>query len=424
MLPRHLQPLLSDSLKHFPVVLLIGARQVGKSTLVQEIARRSWHGRYLTLDDRAVLDAALVSPDGFLQQLEGPAILDEVQRAPDLLRAVKLVVDRNRQPGRFLLTGSAHVLTLATVSETLAGRVAVHELHPLSWAELNNKPAATFLERLFTAQETREVLAHEPQTSPFARLQEIQRRILTGGFPTPALMTSVSARRNWFASYRQTYVERDLRDLATIHSLPEFSRLQAVLALRTGQLLNLAEVSRDVGLPVTTLRRYFHLLEQTYQLFLVPPYFTNVGKRLIKTAKVYMADTGLACHLAAVDEWDTLVRQQRIGALVETWIANELRRLLSVSSWRTNLWYWRTHTGQEVDFLLERGEQVVGIEVKWGKGFSDRDFAGLAACRSMLGSRWRFGVLLHGGTEALAVDDRTLVVPFGVFLGREAAGTA
>ena len=419
MIRRHLQPIVVDSLRHFPVVLLVGARQVGKSTLVQEIAHSEWSGQYLTLDDRTILDAALTNPDGFLQALERPVILDEVQRAPDLLRAVKLIVDRHRQPGMFLLTGSANVLTLAKVSETLAGRVAVHELYPFSWAELAGQRQADFIDRLFTATRAQDVLARRPPRSPAERSVEIQQLILTGGFPPPALMEADSARRTWFDSYRQTYLERDLRDLANIHNLPEFNRLLTMLALRTAQLLNLSEFSRDIGLPVTTLRRYFHLLEQTYQLFLLPPYSANLGKRLIKTPKVYAADTGLACYFSAGDSWQTLVQQNRVSLLVETWVANELRRLLSVASWRTHLSYWRTSTGQEVDFLLERGGEVAGIEVKWGAGFKAQDLAGLTSCRTLLGKRWRFGIFLHNGTEAVAVDEQTLAVPFSVFFGRE-----
>ncbi len=414
-----MKPVLLDSLRHFPVVLLVGARQVGKSTLAGAISGRAWRARYLTLDDRTVLDAALTNPDGFLREIGVPVVLDEVQRAPDLLRAVKLIVDRNRRPGVFLLTGSANVLTLSKVSETLAGRVAVHELHPFSWSELYRKPPPPVLTDLFSARTAREAIRRWPKTSPPERLREVQAFLLSGGFPTPAQMETGRARRTWFESYWQTYIERDLRDLALIAHLPDFHRLLAMLALRTGQVLNLSELSRDVGLPFSTLRRYFHLLAQTYQVFLVPPYSANIGKRLVKTPKVYMTDTGLACHLGAVERWETLLRQHRMGALVETWAANELRKMLSTHSRHVNLSYWRTQTGREVDFLLEQGGEVVGIEVKWGAGIRDKDLQGLKSCREALGKNWRFGVIVHGGTEAIAFDERTLAIPFGVFFGRE-----
>ena len=407
------------ALRDFPVVLVVGARQVGKSTLVQAIADSEWRARYFTLDDRTVLDAALTSPDGFLEEIEHPAIIDEVQKAPDLLRAIKLLVDRQRKPGMFLLTGSANILTLSKVSESLAGRVAVFELDPFSWPELNRNRVPSSIDDLFGAGKSGDLLKVWPKASQGGRLQEIQKFILSGGFPTPSLMDSERSRQLWFESYRQTYIERDLRDITNIAHLPDFGRLMRTLALRTGQMLNMSELSRDVGLPVSTLRRYFHILAQTYQAFVVPPFFANVGKRLVKTPKVYMADTGVACHLSAADRWETLVSQNRVGPTVETWVMTEIRKMIAVSSRPAELLYWRTSTGQEVDFLLERGGDIVGIEVKWGAGIQERDLSGMNGCREALGKRWRMGVLLHGGTETVPIDDKTIAVPFGVFFGRE-----
>lgn len=160
-------------------------------------------------------------------------------------------------------------------------------------------------------------------------------------------MSASVSRRRWFESYRQTYIERDLRDLANIVRLPDFGRLMTALALRTGRLLNISELSRDLGIPATSLRRYFNLLSQTYQIHLVPPYSANIGKRLVRTPKVYLTDTGVACHLTATDRWETLVRQNRLGGMVETWAANEIRKMIAVSGWPVDLSFWRTRTGQE-----------------------------------------------------------------------------
>jgi hypothetical protein len=410
---------LGRALEHFPVVLLTGARQVGKSTLAEALVSRGRPERYLTLDDRTTLDAALRDPDGFVQGLESAVVIDEVQRAPDLMRAIKLVVDRDRRPGRFLLTGSAHIGTLASVAETLTGRAAVLELSPLSWSEIARRPAPGVVDALFEARNASELVRAFARRTPPARRAEISNRILVGGFPTPALMKDPVARRLWFDGYRQTYLERDLRDLANVQQLPEFNRLLGLLALRTGQVVNASHLARDAGLPNTTARRYVDLLRQTYQVWFLPPYFANVGKSLVKAPKVYFEDPGLACHLAAVESWETLERQGRVGALVETWAASELRKTLSLLGGGTQLWYWRVHHGREVDFLLERGGEVVGIEAKWAARVDASDLAGLRECATALEHRFRLGVVLYGGVEALALDATLAAIPYAAFFGRD-----
>ncbi|HLB05220.1 MAG TPA: AAA family ATPase, partial [Thermodesulfobacteriota bacterium] len=275
MIKRHIQQDIIDSLKHFPVVLLTGARQVGKSTLAQELSRPGWDARYLTLDNRIVLDAALRDPDGFISGTPAPAIIDEVQRAPDIMLAIKAAVDKDRKPGQYLLTGSANLMTLAKVSETLAGRVALHELQPFTWSESENKKPSHILTDLFKEEDAPALLRKWKKHSFSDRREEIKERVIAGGYPTPSTMSSVSARRRWFDSYRQTYIERDIREISAIEHLPDFGRLLNLLSFRTGQIINFSEVSREMGLPFTTLRRYIDLLEVTYQAFFVRPYFVN-----------------------------------------------------------------------------------------------------------------------------------------------------
>lgn len=419
MLWRYLHERVRESLRTFPVVLITGARQVGKSTLAQSLIEAGWAASYLTLDDRAVLDAALRDPDGFLAGTPTPVVLDEVQRAPDLMRALKLVVDRQRKPGQYLLTGSANVTTLAAVSESLAGRVALHELQPFCWAELSRKPFPTTLADLFAAGDARALLSRWPRRRVPERAEEMKEFILSGGYPTPALMESHVARQRWFASYRQTYIDRDVRDLAAIANVPEFNRLLALAAARTGHLLNLSDLARDLDLPFTTLRRYLGLLGQTYQIFTLQPYFTNVGKRVVKTPKLYAADTGMACHLTAADSWDVLERQGRVGALVETFVAAELGKLRAASDPLFNLYFWRTHGGREVDFLIEHGEELVAVEVKSSYRIEPSDLAGCKSCAEAMGKRLRFSVVLYSGVETVAFDPRTIAVPFSVFFGLE-----
>jgi predicted AAA+ superfamily ATPase len=392
---------------------------VGKSTLAQELSVSLWKAGYHTLDSRIVLDAALKDPDGFMSGTPIPAIIDEVQRAPDLMRAIKIRVDKNRQPGQYLLTGSANLMTLTNVSETLAGRIALHELQPFTWSEIRGRAIPSILTDLFRERDAATLLKKWKRQSFQDRKEEIKERIIAGGYPTPSLLSSAKARRRWFDSYRQTYIERDIRDIAAIEHLPDFNRLLNLLSFRTGQIINFSEVSRELGLPFTTLRRYIDLLEVTYQIYFLRPYFANIGKRLIKMPKLYFGDTGMACHLSAAEDWKTLERQNRVGNIVETWAASELRKLIPLCDARYQLYYWRTYAGKEVDFIVEHGEKIIAIEVKWSHKLEDIDLSGLKDCARDLKGRHVMSGLLYPGTEMVAIDKHTLVIPFGLFFGIE-----
>lgn len=428
MIRRYLTEHIEESFRHFPVVLLTGARQVGKSTLAQGLIKPSWNARYLTLDDRAILDAVLRDPDGFVGGLEGPVVFDEVQRAPDLLRAIKKSVDENKKPGRFLLTGSANLLTLSNVSESLAGRISIHTLLPFSWAEKNECPAPTTIGRLFDAGSAADIvrsLASERDVGAKAdpgrkgRKSEIAGEILTGGFPPAFLMGSEKARREWFASYRQTYLERDLVNIRAIEHVPDFNRLLTLAALRTGRLVNLSDLARDSGLAFSTLRRYMNLLDVTYQVSFLPPFHANIGKRLAKTPKLFFHDTGMAAYFAGLDDWAALERQEFLGAFVESWAASEIRKMMSIEDRRLGLFFWRTQTGQEVDFLIERAGRIVAIEVKWGARIEDSAVRNLERCMNDLGDTAPIGVIVYGGTETMALSTKIAAIPFAAFFGRE-----
>ena len=427
MIRRHLEPLVLEALQQFPVVLLTGARQVGKSTLVQALCRGAWPASYLTLDDRTTLDAALTDPDGFIAANPGPVAIDEIQRAPDLLRAIKLQVDRHRKPGRFLITGSANILTLKTVSETLAGRIALHQLYPFSDAELHRRPSSpTILPRLFKSKDPLAVLrtlradrpprpAHIMSSRGGRSGHQLLADILHGGYPDPALATHPSARSRWFEAYRTTYIERDIMQLTAIERLPEFGRLMLLAAARTGQVLNFADLGRDAGLPYVTLRRYMQVLEQTYQVSLISPFFTNVSKRLSKAPKLYWTDTGMAAHLLDLDDVHALERSPKLGALVETWVAQELQKLLSVAPVPMRLYGWRLQSGPEVDFLIEHGQRFVALEVKWGRSI-DRAFLKTSqTLQAQWGQQLVVGVMLYGGDEVVALGPKMVAVPLGMF---------
>jgi len=305
------------------------------------------------------------------------------------------------------------------VSGPLAGRVAVHELSPFSWAERTGAPPATALRDLFTARSSRDLVRRWPRRAAANATALLRRQILAGGYPVPALSRSDRVRRTWFDGYRQTYVERDVREITSIENIPDFDRLHHLLALRSAQILNFSELSRGLGIPFSTIRRYFDILRQTYQFFLVEPYHANLGKRLVKTPKVYGIDTGAIAIMTGVADWRALEQQNRVGAMIETFVAGELRKMIALSGRPTRLSYLRTQSGMEVDFLLEQGTEVVAIEVKARAGLDPRDLAGLRGLRDLLGRRFRRGVLLHTGTETLAVDASIVAAPISVFCGVE-----
>ena len=417
MIRRYLENRITESLKHFPAVLLTGARQVGKSTLAQSLIGSAWPAEYFSLDDRLTLDAALRDPDGFVSGLPVPSVIDEIQRAPDLLRALKRAIDRNRRPGQYLLTGSANILSLPSVSESLAGRVALQTLYPFSWPEMEGVAVPGIINDLFEVKTAPELMKRLPKKPARDLRPRIIEQIITGGYPPVVFMDSHRARHEWHAAYRQTYLERDIRNLRAIENIPDFNRLLTLAALRTGKLLNLSELSRETGLPFSTLRRYMNLLEVTYQIFLIRPYFTHAGKQIVKTPKLYFNDTGTAAHLSGLDTWESIERSAALGPMVETWVASELSKLLPLLDPRFKLYFWRTQGGREVDFLVERGDQLVAIEVKWAAGLKKDNFRGLAACAEILKERLRFSVLLHSGRESVPFSERGVALPLPVFFG-------
>jgi predicted AAA+ superfamily ATPase len=383
-LPRLVGTALSERLRVMPAVVVTGARQTGKSTLAEQLVPGA--RRYATLDDLDVLDAAQHDPEVLVGGPD-PVTLDEVQRAPELLRAVKRAIDRDRKTGRFLLTGSANLLLMRQVSESLAGRASYLTLWPMTrreqrglgrcglWDELHNAPDAGW----------REILAGEKDSAEDWRM--LARR---GGFPTPALdLTTAADRRIWFDGYVRTYLERDLQDLASISTLPDFRRLMRAACLRMGQLVNQTELGRDVALPQPTVHRWLNLLETSYLLVRLPAYAVNRTKRLIKAPKIYWGDTGLALHLAESEEPD--------GAHLENLVLHDLLAWRDARVERAELGYWRTSIGEEVDFVIETGGKLLPIQVKSTTRPRLSDAAHLRTFRTEYGKKSRAGLLLHTG---------------------------
>lgn len=414
MHPRHIAPLLSDALSDTPVVLVNGARQSGKSTLVQSLANPAGAGRqYLTLDDAVVLNAAKSDPTGFISGLQGAVTLDEVQRVPELFLAIKAAVDRQRQPGRFLLTGSADVMLLPGIADSLAGRMEVLSLWPLSSAELADSPDLNRADILFTGDWSALLV-------PPCERGELIARLLAGGFPDAVARTSQRRREAWFDSYVQAVLMRDVRELANIEQLTEVPNLLHLLATRSGTLLNLAEISRSARLPQSTLKRYFALLEILFLVVRLPSWERNPGKRLVKAPKVFLPDSGVLNHLMAATTATLAAKPGLPGGVVETFVLAELLKHIAFSKRRLTLWHYRTQTDIEVDFILEnRLGQVTGIEVKAGATVDGKDFKGLRHLQETEPTIFQRGIVLYAGREVVPFGEKLWAVPLSVWWAGE-----
>jgi predicted AAA+ superfamily ATPase len=396
MLRRHITDNLVQALGDTPVVLINGARQTGKTTLVQSTEPLLSNRQYLTFDDPSILAAAKRDPSGFVSGLISPVTLDEVQHVPEIFPALKVAVDRKREPGRFLLTGSADVLLLPKLSESLAGRMEVLTLWPFSQGEIVGI-RERFIDTLFSRQPS----SHQGTSTALQR-SHLFETIIAGGYPPLAARRQAARRKAWFQSYLMTIIQRDVRDLANIADLTAVPQLLSVVASRAGGLLNFADLSRSLSLPQTTLKRYFALLEATFLVQLLRPWSVNTGQRVIRTPKVYVNDTGLLSHLLGL----TLERLEfdagLAGAALENFVVMELRKQSSWSETQPQLYYCRTASGLEVDVVLEDSAgHLVGIEVKASSTLHGEDLRGLHTLADAARKRWVRGVVLYTGTEII-----------------------
>lgn len=383
-------------------MLIQGPRQTGKSTLAQAIAQEGFEGNYVTLDDPLALAEARENPTSFLKSRRPPIVIDEVQRAPELFLALKLWVDRDRRPGQFLLTGSANVLMLPKAADSLAGRMEVVELMPLTQAEFGNTQQ-NWIDFLFSDQPFPRRISDEV---------DLFERISRGGFPEPALRANPERREAWHQSYVRTILERDVRDLANVSGLTQLPRLLTLLAARSGQTLNLASLSVETGIPHTTLTRYVDLFKALFLLNMVPAWSTESDSRLAKSPKAYLVDTALLCYLAGIRADRLQEDAIRFEAILKTMIANEIRRLTPFSQVKPWLAHLRTVKQKEVDFVLEgRDGRIVGIEVRTDLAPTPAHFTGLRYLRELSGERFHRGVVLYRGDEATPFGEDFDAVP-------------
>lgn len=405
MIKRHIASRVLEALSDTPVVLLNGPRQAGKSTLTQGVASHERPARhYITLDDATTLAAARSDPQGFLAGFEGPVVIDEIQRAPELFLAIKAQVDRDRRPGRFLLTGSADVLLLPNLAESLAGRMEILTLWPFSQGEIE-KNQEGFIDSVFSST--------LPQKQyPRLKWSDMIQKILKGGYPEILSRPIESRQTAWFGSYITTILQRDIRDIAHIEGLTALPRLLALLAARAASLVNFSELSRTSTIPQSTLKRYMTILETTFLIQILPPWSGNLGKRLVKAPKLVIGDTGLMTYLLGLNQERLLYDPVLAGHVLENFVIMELKKQLGWSRTKAQLFHFRTEAGQEVDIVLEDlSGRVVGIEVKSNASVTANDFKGLRMLHETVGKRFVRGIILYAGSEFIPFGSELYALP-------------
>ena len=395
---RHLTGPIREALSDTPAVLVNGPRQSGKTTLVRQFSDGF---SYYTLDDQSTLQVAQQDPVGFVRTLDR-AVIDEIQRAPQLMLALKMSIDQDRRPGRFLLTGSANILALPQIADSLAGRMETHTLLALSQAEIQSRPS-DFLQRA-QAQDW-------PATRPSPD-QSLMEQVLAGGYPEMRERATLTRRQSWAKSYIAHIVERDVQDIARINQLTQVPKLLTLLAMQCAQLLNYAQLGAQLGLNAKTTDKYIGILERLFLVQRLPAWGRNELGRLIKAPKLHFLDAGLQATLARITPDLFITQRERWGATLETWVYGELRKALVLSNEPWYLSHYRDKDQVEVDFVLETPtRQLIGIEVKAAATVFSQDFKGLRRLQAQTGNDFITGIVLYDGTHALPFGNGLWAVP-------------
>lgn len=403
LIPRHADGMVRSALADSRIVLVDGARQVGKSTLARAIVAGTASAAMATLDNPAVLEAARADPITFVEH-EGLMVIDEVQRAPELLLAIKASVDRERRPGQFLLTGSAQVLALPQLSDSLAGRMDLVDLHPFSQGELEGRREG-FVDELMKG-------GARARMGGSLRKEDYLDRAVLGGFPEVVARPGPASRARWFAAYVRTLVQRDLHDLMDIQRGHDVGRLLRLLAARTATVVNVAALSRDIELPQATLGRYLGLLEMTFVIARIPAWSNNRIKRVVKAPKLVFGDAGLNAFLLGATTAGLMLPTGRAGQVLEAFVLSELRKQLTWAQMPIALYHFRSREGAEVDAVLEAADgRVAGVEVKAAATVRDSDFHGLRRLAAAAGAAFAAGVVLYTGPEPLSFGGGLWALP-------------
>lgn len=403
MIERKIRPFVLEMLRESRAVAIVGARQVGKSTLLQDLTATDYPAQLVTLDEATDLAAAVEDPTGFVASLTTPAAIDEVQRAPDLLLAIKAHLDRDDARGQFLLTGSANIRALPTVKDALPGRVDYLTLWPLAAAEIEGT-RGNFVDSMLHAE--------PPQLTgvPIGR-QAYAERIARGGYPE-AQGRGQRALRSFFSSYLSSIIERDIGDVANLRAPEALERLLAVIAARSGGLASFQGMGRDLGLDKNTVNSHVRVLENLFLVRALKSWNVNLGARQIKSPKLYVVDSGLLTFLLKANAGRIETDASIAGAAFESFVTMELLRLAGLSVSEPSLYHYRDKTGHEVDVVLEADSgDVAGIEAKSSASVAGDAFAGLRRLRDKLGARFKFGAVLYAGERTLPFGDRLAAVP-------------
>lgn len=406
MYGRFVEHRVEEALSDTPVVLIVGPRRAGKTTLVRKLGGAD--RTYITLDDQTALEAAQADPTGFIRGLDR-AIIDEIQRVPNLLLAIKKTVDEDYRPGRFLLTGSANVLTLPRVADSLAGRVETIRMLPLARAEIAGK-APSFLDRLFagTLQDDRKAIIGD----------ELIELALLGGYPEVISRESERRRQDWAHAYLMSVLTRDLRDIADIEKLTELPKFVRLLAENSGQLVNYSQFGGSINVSHKTGQRYVALLEQIFLVSTLQPWYTNTLKRIVKTPKLHFLDSGLLAAARGLSFERVKAERGLLGALLESFVFSEVLKLMSASNLRLTPYHFRDQQMHEVDIVLERDDgMIVGIAVKASATVKASDFGGLRTLAEACKEKFAGGVVLYDSADLVPFGDRLVAAPLSSLWG-------
>lgn len=416
MYSRYSEANLREALQDTPVVLIHGSRQCGKTTLAQWVGKDLGY-RYVSFDDDNQLQAAKADPMGFIQNLPEKVILDEIQRTPELFLAIKASVDKNRIPGRFLLTGSANVLLLPQLADSLAGRMEIIQLRPLAQCEIAGQ-LPDFLSQLFAA----DFGAAQNQGGYVQLGDSLPELICAGGYPAALTRSSTKRRNTWYRDYITTIIQRDVQDIANIRNLDILPKLLSLAASQTARLFVASELATPFSLSRPTIREYLTLLEQLFLIEQLQPWHSNRLSRLIKTPKLHLTDTGLASALLGINSQTLWEDKPLLGQLLETFVVQELRKQAAWHDKDLDFYHFRNKDKVEVDLIIEQGRQLAGIEVKASATVRTADFKGLNKLKAACGKQFASGVVFYDGESILPFGDRLFAVPISVLAHRSDKG--